>query len=115
MTFDWNGNGREDFGDHYIDYEIYNDIYNNPSSNNSGGGYKPAKRKKTYTEEELEENWVFIRIVFIILGLVVGFIGFSFNIIALLIGGYVNWLGLTVCPAILVLIIRYINKNGWPK
>lgn len=24
--FDWNGNGREDWGDHYIDYEIYKDV-----------------------------------------------------------------------------------------
>lgn len=33
--FDWNGNGREDWGDRYIDYQIYNDIYNNEDE--SGG------------------------------------------------------------------------------
>lgn len=26
--FDWNGNGREDWGGRYIDYQIYNDICN---------------------------------------------------------------------------------------
>ena len=46
--FDWNGNGREDWGDRYIDYQIYNDIYNSdeeapgenppPSGNSDGEG-----------------------------------------------------------------------------
>lgn len=31
--FDWNGNGKEDWGDRYIDYQIYNDIYNNDDDN----------------------------------------------------------------------------------
>lgn len=115
MTFDWNGNGREDFGDHYIDYEIYNDIYNESSTNNNAsGGGRPVRRKKQYTEEELESNWVLIRIVFLILGATVGTLGTMLNILSLF-GGYVNWLGLIVSPIILVAVIRYINKNGWPK
>ena len=28
IMFDWNGNGREDWGGRYIDYQIYNDICN---------------------------------------------------------------------------------------
>ena len=45
--FDWNGNGREDWGDRYIDYQIYNDIYNSdedghqkdqPTGNSDGTG-----------------------------------------------------------------------------
>lgn len=36
--FDWNGNGREDWGDHYIDYQIYNDIYNSDEDGNNSGG-----------------------------------------------------------------------------
>ena len=36
--FDWNGNGREDWGDHYIDYQIFNDIYNSDEGGNNSGG-----------------------------------------------------------------------------
>ena len=36
--FDWNGNGKEDWGDRYIDYQIYNDIYHNEDEPDSGGG-----------------------------------------------------------------------------
>ena len=32
--FDWNGNGREDAGDWFIDYQIYNDIYNDDETGN---------------------------------------------------------------------------------
>ena len=35
--FDWNGNGREDWGDRYIDYQIYNDIHNNDDETSSNG------------------------------------------------------------------------------
>ena len=108
--FDWNGNGREDMGDRYIDYEIFNDIYGEPSS--SGG--RSVKKKKKYTEEELETNWVFIRIVFIILGLIVGGFGTVMNVLGLF-SGYVSWLGLVVCPIMLLLIIRYLKRNGWPR
>lgn len=24
--FDWNGNGKEDWGDRYIDYQVYKDV-----------------------------------------------------------------------------------------
>ena len=70
--------------------------------------------KDFFSEEELEENWVLIRIVFLILGVIVGTFGTIMNILSLF-GGYVNWLGLIVSPIILVAVIRYINKNGWPK
>ena len=108
--FDWNGNGREDMGDRYIDYEIFNDIYGEPSS--SGG--RRVKKKHKYTEEELEENWVFIRIVFIILGLIVGGFGTVMNVLGLF-SGYVSCLGLVVCPIMLIVIFKYLKKNGWPK
>ena len=35
---DWNGNGREDAGDWYIDYEIMNDDGGGGSSDGSGCG-----------------------------------------------------------------------------
>ena len=106
--FDWNGNGREDMGDWYIDYEIFNDINNDSPS----GGGRPVRKKKKYTEEELEVNWVFIRIVFIILGLFVACFGTAMNVLGLF-TGYVSWLGLIVCPIILFIIYKYLTKNGW--
>lgn len=45
--FDWNGNGREDWGDRYIDYQIYNDIYNSDE--------KPLARIIIHQEELFEE------------------------------------------------------------
>ena len=37
--FDWNGNGKEDWGDRYIDYEIYKDVTGqNDDDGSSGGG-----------------------------------------------------------------------------
>ncbi|MBR3785158.1 MAG: hypothetical protein IKJ77_01960 [Firmicutes bacterium] len=38
--FDWNGNGREDWGDRYIDYQIYNDIYHGDEE--ESGGNQPS-------------------------------------------------------------------------
>lgn len=36
--FDWNGNGREDWGDRYIDYQIFHDIYNEEEDQAPGNG-----------------------------------------------------------------------------
>ena len=35
--FDWNGNGREDAGDWYLDYEIMNDKGDGGGGHGSGG------------------------------------------------------------------------------
>ena len=42
IMFDWNGNGREDWGDRYIDYQIYNDIYNSDEDDNNQNGNHPT-------------------------------------------------------------------------
>lgn len=36
--FDWNGNGRIDAGDKYIEYEIMNDEDSSSSGGSDGGG-----------------------------------------------------------------------------
>lgn len=36
--YDWNHNGKKDFGDDFIEYNIYKDCTDDkPSNNNSGG------------------------------------------------------------------------------
>ena len=108
--FDWNGNGHRDFGDSYMDYEIAND---NGSKNNTSY-YRARKKKKKiqYTSEQLEVNGKFLRILFIVVGILFA-IPVLFNNLGLLLAGsaYVSWVGLIISPIILIVIVRNIINH----
>lgn len=120
---DWNGNGREDMGDWYIDYEIMNRMHDEEeeerctsSSTYHTSTARTKKQKAPLTEEELERNGRDLRHFFIMLGLVVAIIGLQNNIGWLFYNPqYVSWFGIILSITILVIIIRNIRKHNKEK
>ena len=107
---DWNGNGRVDWGDRYMDYEIMNEIENDNSSYIRPA--KPKKKKRPLTEEELERNGKVLRIFFIIIGLMFAIPVLAINVISLLFWPvYASVSGIIVSIVVLVLIVKNIGKH----
>lgn len=60
---DWNGNGKKDFSDDYIEHKIYKDVMNDD--------YKPTYRKSTYSKSNNEVQPIGLgKLSLIILGII---------------------------------------------
>lgn len=123
---DWNGNGREDAGDWYIDYEIMNHVLDDSAGGSSSSGAKSGrhasskvKAKKPLTPEELERNGIMIRRVLIVSGLVFSVLTLWNNIGWLLyLPSVASWPGIIISVVVLVLIglnVRWHHKQKKEK
>ena len=110
--FDWNDNGHRDAGDSYMDYEIMNDN----SDYNSNSSYRPRKKKKPMTPEELENSGKIIRQFIITWGTILSVIILFCNILGLFSGlSYVSFPGIIVSIVALVLIRKNVKKHKSQK
>ena len=102
--FDWNGNGKSDFGDAYIDYEIMNEL--DSGSANYSGSYR--KRKKVQFDPVADAGFVDFLLILPLTAAILVFIGELFFWV---IGGVIQLPAFLVSGAVLFIIRKRFKKR----
>lgn len=102
--FDWNGNGKIDFGDAYIDYEIMNELDSDSSNYRSTYSGKPKRRFDPEADADLID-------FLLVLPMVAAIMLFAGELFLLVIGGGFQLSAVLISCAVLFLLGKRFKKR----